>query len=317
MGQTGAHQSVRAESIPHVGRCQARCGTFEVYLGRLIAAEAGLLEEVTGTELAVHPAITMGKPDTLMAATANGLRRIARRLFWPRPALYLPIGILRHGRKGNILQPGFELYISGFPRSGNTFALKAFLSANPDTPVRSHRHIPTFVIHSIKHDMRGMVLIRNPLDAATSWAIFTRTPLKEALQYYQDYYSVLLPYHKRLFFVSFEEVIQDFGQVTREFNARWGTRYVPFENTDENVASCMSEIDLEYRDEDGAVAEWQVARASPARKPEKEALLGELNRSASLQKELRAAQELYQFLAPRPLFLPSRPRHGTRTTQSI
>jgi hypothetical protein len=147
-----------------------------------------------------------------------------------------PIGILRHGRKGNLLQPGFELYISGFPRSGNTFALKAFLLANPHTPVRSHRHIPTFVIHSIRRDMRGMVLIRNPVDAATSWAIFTRSPLKLALQYYQDYYS---------------------------------------------------------------------------------ALLRELNRSSILQKELRVAQELYQILAPRPLFRPSRPRHGTRTTQSI
>jgi hypothetical protein len=95
--------------------------------------------------------------------------RMGRLIFWPRPALYFPFGVLRN--RGNVFRSDFELHISGYPRSGNTFAVKAFLMANPGTPLRSHRHIPTFAVQSAKNSQPGMVLIRNPVDAAVSWSI--------------------------------------------------------------------------------------------------------------------------------------------------
>lgn len=241
------------------------------------------------------------------------VKRMARRLTWSRPALYFPFGIVRN--RGNVFRCNYQLYLGGYPRSANTFAAKAWLSANPGTTLKSHRHIPAFVVQAAKRKTPGMVLIRNPIDAAISWAIYTEQPLRYTLGYYTDFHSVLLPYRDALFFASFEEVIADFGQVMRAFNARWGLDFVPFESTPENVARCVAEIEAEFRGADGKIVESRVPRPSSSRKAQKEFYLRQLNRSAILQEELHRAQELYQILMPR--FSPRKPRHNTNTTQSI
>src|SRR5580658_5263355 len=75
--------------------------------------------------------------------------RAARRFLWPRPTLYFPVGIAR--KRGNVFGNGIDIYISGYPRSGNTFSRTAFLSTNPDVRIQSHRHIPTFVLQKVRH----------------------------------------------------------------------------------------------------------------------------------------------------------------------
>ncbi len=231
------------------------------------------------------------------------LKRFARRMVWPRPALYAPFGILRN--RGNVFGAGHEIYISGYPRSGNSFAVKAFLMANPEIPVRSHTHIPTFVVQSARKHRPGMVLIRNPIDAAISWAIYTRHPLRQTLAYYNDYHSVLLPCRDDLHFVTFEDVTSDFGGVITAFNNRWNTGYVPFQHTPENVARCMAQIETEYVDRNGRVVETKVPRPSVERKLVKETFLRQINRSSVWQKELYRANELYQILAPKRFTAPT------------
>ena len=242
------------------------------------------------------------------------LKRFARRMIWPRPWLYAPFGILR--TRGNVFSNDHQIYISGFPRSGNSFAVKAFLLANPDVRVRSHTHIPTFVLQSARNRRPGMVLIRNPIDAAISWAIYTRQPLRQTLAYYNDYHSVLLPCRDELYFVTFEDVTSDFGGVITAFNNHWNTGYVPFQHTPENVARCMAQIEAEYVDRNGHVLETKVPRPSAERKRVKETFLRQINRSSIWQKELYRANELYQIFAPKR-FTTRNPLHKTTTTQSI
>jgi hypothetical protein len=242
-----------------------------------------------------------------------GLKRWGRRLLWPRPVLYLPLGLLRG--HGNILRARYQLYISGFPRSGNTFALKAFQQANPGVPVRSHKHIPVFVVQSLKWNMPGIVLIRNPIDAAISWSIFTKQPVWESLAYYNDYYSVLLPHREALQFVSFEEVVGDFGKVIEALNTRWETNYTPFQHTPDNVGRCMREIESDFFDPvEKRVNESVIPRPSIHRKSQRESYLPQLNQSRA-RTELQQANELYHALAPR-VFVPKKPEHRT-STQNI
>ena len=239
-------------------------------------------------------------------------KRLARRSIWGTPAVYFPIGIVR-GR-GNVFRSDFDLYISGFPRSGNSFAVKAFLQANPGAHVRSHRHIPTFVLQFAKRNMPGMLMLRKPVDAAISWAIFNRCSPRETLAYYCDYYSVLVPYREALFVVSFEEATADFGRVIRQFNTRWGTRYAPFRHTPENVARCLKEIEAEYLDVRGKVIERRVPRPSKQRRSEGERLLAEINRSPALRPELNRAMELYRLFSDR--VTARQPKHSADTTRS-
>lgn len=242
------------------------------------------------------------------------VRRMARKAIWPRPALFFPFGVLRN--RGNVYRSDYDLYICGYPRSGNTFALKAFELANPGASIRSHKHIPAFVVQSVKWSMPGMVLIRKPLDAAVSWSIYTREPLAESLAYYMEYYSVLAPYRSSLFFASFEDVTSDFGQVIRAFNSRWNTAFSEFDNTPENTMRCMEEIESEYLDSNGRVIEHKVPRPSTDRKAEKKAFQDQVTGSFTLQKQLRQAEELYQLLAP-IRFTPRTTPYTTSGTQII
>jgi hypothetical protein len=236
-------------------------------------------------------------PPTRFSASEIWLKRVARRLFWPHPILYYPFGKLR--KRGNVLDKRIELYISGYPRSGNSFARTAFLSANPAVRLRSHRHIPTFVLHSQRCGIPGIVLIRSPLDAAVSWAIHENASMEETIAYWNDYYQTLLPARSELFVARFKEVTSDFGGVIEAFNERWGTRYVPFEHTVENAARCFQVAEDDKRQPSGEVREMQVSRPSRKRRAIKEKHLERLNESKFLRNELARANELYETFVGR------------------
>ena len=191
--------------------------------------------------------------------------------------------------------------------------MKAFGQSNPGVVLRSHKHIPAFVIQSVRDNKPGMVLLRNPVDAAISWSIFTRQPLRNTLAYYVDFHSLLRPYRDALFLVSFEAVIADFGKVMKEFNNRWGTDYVPFEHTPDNAARCFAAIENEFLEADGKIQEHKVPRPSEHRRGQREMYLRQINRSRALQQELLRANELYHQFAPQK-FSPRKPLHGTNTT---
>ena len=239
---------------------------------------------------------------------------MARRLIWPRPTLYYPFGVLRH--VGNVFSSEYDMYISGFPRSGNTFAVKAFQQSNPGVALQSHRHNPAFVVQSVNTHKPGMVLMRNPVDSVISWSIFTRQPLRHTLAYYVDFHLVVRRHRDALFFVSFDSVIEDFGKVMKDFNDHWGTSYVPFDHTPENVARCMAAMEPEFLDASGRILEHKIPRPSEQRRALREMYLKQLNRSPRLQEELLRANELYHLLTPKK-FSVRKPLHSTNTTQGI
>jgi hypothetical protein len=243
--------------------------------------------------------------------------RLARNLLWPRPALYFPLGILR--RRGNVFNHNVHLHISGYPRSGNTFARTAFLAENPGLRICSHRHIPTFVLQSVRRGIPGIVLIRNPLDAALSWAIHQNRPIEECIAYWNDYYRILMPIRSHLFVARFEDVTTDFGRVMHAFNDRWGTTFFPFDHTPDNVTYCFKVIENDTRLPSGEIHEAQVSRPSSFRRMVKEAHLRQLANSPFLQEEFTAANDLYEsFLhyRPRPEPRSAANRHSEITDES-
>jgi hypothetical protein len=220
------------------------------------------------------------------------VKRLARRLLWPHPSVYFPFGIMR--KRGNVFNHDAQLYMGGYPRSGNSFSAIAFASANPAVRIHTHHHIPAFVLHLVKRQVPGIVLIRTPLDAAVSWAIHQNQTLEEAVAYWNDYYETLMPIRSELFVARFKEVTSDFGAVINAFNARWGTSYVPFEHTAENAARCFRVTEEDYRRSNGGLCERQVCRPSVERRVIKETHLDQLDQSGFLRDELARADELYE-----------------------
>jgi hypothetical protein len=218
-------------------------------------------------------------------------QRSIRGILWPRPSLYFPIGLLRN--RGNVWGRRAQIYISGFPRSGNTFARDAFQSVNPGVKIDSHLHIPTFALNLCRRQIPGLVLIRKPLDAAISWSIYENLPIEETLAYWNDYHSVLMTVRAHLFVADFEAVTNDFGAVINSFNQFWRTSFVPFEHTAEAANECLKGLEQRHRDAAGNIMEARVSRPSAQRLQIKNDFLTKLERSDFLQSELEKAEKLY------------------------
>ena len=231
-------------------------------------------------------------PPTNFSAPRIHLKRAVRRLLWPHPSIYYPFGVLRN--RGNVFRKNAQLFMGGYPRSGNTFAQVAFATANPGVRIRSHQHIPTYVLHLTKSQMPGLVVIRPPLDASVSWAIHENQTLEEAVSYWNDYYEMLLPVRSQLFVARFKDVTTDFGAVIKAFNTRWGTNYTPFIHTAETAARCFKVTEDDNRAPGGEIREMRVCRPSRERQIVKETHLDHLNQSNLLRKELARANELYE-----------------------
>ena len=87
------------------------------------------------------------------------------------PFLFLPAARLLGNRRRRefLVSPSTDLVIEGFPRSGNTFAVAAFVLSQP-RPVRiaHHHHVPAQVIYAVKRGIPVLVVVRKPDDAVLS-----------------------------------------------------------------------------------------------------------------------------------------------------
>lgn len=221
-------------------------------------------------------------------------RRLSRRLFWAHPRLYRWLGILR-GR-GDCAEKGFDLWVGGYPRSANSFVTAALRLANPEVRVATHWHIPTFIINAVRKHKPGIFLVREPTDAALSWAIFWegRRTIEYTLEYYLDFHRALLPYRDELFIASFDEATGHFEQLLRRFNSRFGTAYISLAVDQSSLNRCVTCVEDWFRAPDGSVNEFTVPRPSPMRAELKAKLFQELRSSPGLLRKLAVANDLYK-----------------------
>ncbi len=224
-------------------------------------------------------------------------RRLGRALFWSRPRLYRWFGQLRG--HGNCLAEDFDVWIDGYPRSANSFTVESFRLANPGVRVRSHRHLPTFIIHSVTIGKPGIFLVRKPEDAIVSWAIFWNADAGHCLDYYIDYHHALRACAPDLFVASFEMVTTRFTDVIGKFNAHFGTSYSAIAHDGPTLDKTFSKVEESaHREPSGRVNELRVSRPSRERAEIKPIVLERLQKSPSLSRKLEIAREIYSEFAP-------------------
>ena len=174
-----------------------------------------------------------------------------------------------------------QLVIEGFPRSGNTFASKAFaLSQRRPVVVASHVHLPAQVKLAVRRHVPTMVLVRDPVDAAVSMAIADpHHRVEHLVRYWTHYHLEVQPLLDEILLVTFEEATDDFGQVVDRLNARYGTDFDRFEHTPENVQRVFVAIDDKQRVVHGdARYREAVARPDASRAEARDALSARLAR---------------------------------------
>ena len=139
---------------------------------------------------------------------------------------------------------GDHLLIEGFPRSANSFAREAFISAQP-RPVRvvSHFHSSAMFALAERHAVPALLVIREPISACAALMIYAdRETATSALIRYIAFHEPLIRRRRPLALAPFEEATRDFGQIIERLNTRFGTQYDAFVHTAEAVEIVMAEI---------------------------------------------------------------------------
>jgi hypothetical protein len=173
--------------------------------------------------------------------------------------------------------------------------MASFKLSNPALNVVTHWHIPAFVINALRLKKPGILLIRQPLDAALSWAIFWegRMRVEDALDYYADFHRTLLPHRRKLFVATFAEATGRFEDLLDRFNDKFGTKCLALPPGNGNLNRCVSYVEDLFRAPDGSLNEFTVPRPSPQRAKLKAELLEQMGNSPRLLRKLAAADELY------------------------
>jgi hypothetical protein len=189
-----------------------------------------------------------------------------------------------------------QLVIEGFPRSGNTFAVVAFEQAQGrSVRIAHHLHRPAQVVQAARWRIPTLVLIRKPTDAVISLVIRDpRVSICQALKHYISFYEKVIGYRDAFVVGLFEEVTQDYGAVLERVNAKFGTRFTPFDHSEDNVNGVFGRIEERHRARrDSRLDEKQIARPSAVKAGLKDALNKELE--APEAKKLTArAEAIYE-----------------------
>lgn len=138
-----------------------------------------------------------------------------------------------------------DITIEGFPRSGNTFAVVAFLlSQDKHIRIAHHLHIPAQITYSVKNNIPCMVVIRSPIDTITSLSKISDESFTTLVKYYISYHKIILEHQQDLLIVDFSTITKDYGAVIDQLNKKFNTRYKKFSHTDQNVNFVFRVIDL-------------------------------------------------------------------------
>lgn len=189
-----------------------------------------------------------------------------------------------------------QLVIEGYPRCANTFAYVALQMCQPQ-PVRIAHHLHSLgqVKRAVRLAIPTLVLTRQPKCAVLSLAIRrgiadVESPLIE----YAEYYEGVAELGDSVLVADFQEVIDDYGSVIRRVNHRFGTSFVEFEHTPEQLEEAYRLVDEQEIAQTGAdqMRSTHVARPTVDREQLKTKLLPLLEQ-ARVQRLLQSAENAY------------------------
>ena len=193
-----------------------------------------------------------------------------------------------------------DIMIEGYPRSGNTFAVAAFIyaqnKAGKNIKIARHRHEIAQVLLAIEYRIPTLLLIREPLEAVSSFIIREQVSPEFALKYYIYYYQHLMAVRKDIVIGEFIKVITNFGEIIKMINEKYGKKFAVFEYTPESLEEVKKIIEkMEFEDSGGKeIRITHVAFPTEERKKMKQKVKNYIKTNKKLIKLLNQAQEVYK-----------------------
>lgn len=198
-----------------------------------------------------------------------------------------------------LFDPGCDLVLEAFPRSGNTYALRMLqFSQRKELVIRTHRHVPPLVLSALRIGKPVLLLVRPPRDAVPSWQLYTGLPLEYVLRQYLLFHRILLPHRDAMQVETFDDVTRDFRGVVERLERRFRFGLSTAFDEEKCRADAMEHIDSHRRLADGRIDVLRVNRPDAERAAQKERLLRE-QRSPRIDALFGEAETLYARLASR------------------
>jgi len=165
------------------------------------------------------------------------------------PPLFVELQKIRY-RKSNfrnkLAEKDTDIVIEGYPRSANSFSVKAFKYAqgNKKHKIGEHTHAYAQIQRATTLGLPTIVLVRQPYEAVLStgalqiqvfngdYKRFNKEwDISWSIEYYIRFYEEAAKLHDKVVLGKFEEVTKDFGGIREKVNAKFGTDFIPFEHT--------------------------------------------------------------------------------------
>lgn len=181
---------------------------------------------------------------------ASTIRRFVDRF----PSLLMAMYRFRYRNSGfrrRILGPGTAVLIEGFPRSGNSFANRAFQFANPDLAesIATHMHLSAHVVEAARTQTPSIVPIRHPAECVPSLYALRRSvaPSERDPKNLDTWLRDYIAFAERVSRVSgdvvvvpFELITNDYGLVIDWINHKFRTDFNRFDHSDKAVSDVFS-----------------------------------------------------------------------------
>jgi len=171
------------------------------------------------------------------------IRSYTAREPWLSPLHHLVIWWTQYKQLGEIdirecrVGPETEFVLDGFQGTANSFAARAFKSAQ-DTPVRMahHLHAPAQIIEAVDREIPTLVTLRNPADAVAS--LMSRWPYvapRQGLRSYSRFYRKIEPFTEDVVISPFDQTTRHLDRVLGVVNDRFGTDFDVFDPSNEEA----------------------------------------------------------------------------------
>jgi hypothetical protein len=219
------------------------------------------------------------------------LKRRLRGVLWRHPSVYRRLFELRHDGRDQF-RPSGAFWVVGYQRSGNTFAGLLVDELLFPGRVDFHLHVCSSLRIAADSGRPGVFVIRRPLEAAISTAIFHHWPLIQALEDYIDLHRHWLQEAPEVPVAPFEWFTRNPGAFLREAARLADLTLVSDLVTPEVLERIRVRTEGMFTSADGSLNECQVARPSVYRSRLQHEMAAAARDSRKIQSLLATAESI-------------------------